>query len=109
MSSTSVSTETSVITTVASAAAAASQSEGTLLSNSNTSLIKTLLASKVCDPKLNVPSATIKLSNNESCTLYASSQNCNSTVITEVSVLFHLNQLNLNKKLNHYINIGSRS
>lgn len=63
-----------------------SQSEGTLLSNSNTSLIKTLLASKVCDPKVNVPSATIKLSNNESCTLYASSQNCNSTVITEVSV-----------------------
>lgn len=96
MSSTSVSTETSVITTVASAAAAAAaaatatQSEGTMLSNSNTSLIKTLLASKVCDPKLNVPSATIKLSNNESCTLYASSQNCNSTVITEVSVLFNL-------------------
>lgn len=84
VSSTSVSTETSVITTVASAAI--SQSEGTILSNSNTSLIKTLLATKVCDPKLNVPSATIKLSNNESCTLYASSQNCNSSVITEVSV-----------------------
>ncbi|VVC38248.1 Armadillo-type fold,DNA-binding RFX-type winged-helix domain,Armadillo-like helical,ARID DNA-binding [Cinara cedri] len=84
VSSTNVSTETSVITTVASAAI--SQSEGTILSNSNTSLIKTLLATKVCDPKLNVPSsATIKLSNNESCTLYASSQNCNSTVITEVT------------------------
>lgn len=35
---------------------------------------------------MNMPSATIKLSNNESCTLYAS-QNCNSTVITEVSVI----------------------
>ncbi|XP_060878635.1 AT-rich interactive domain-containing protein 2 isoform X2 [Metopolophium dirhodum] len=83
VSSTSITNETSVITTVASATI--SQSEGTLLSNSNTSLIKTLLASKVCDPKLNVPSATIKLSNNESCTLYASSQNCNSSVITEVA------------------------
>lgn len=87
VSSTSVATETSVITTAASSTV--SQPEGTLLSNSNTSLIKTLLASKVCDPKLNVPSATIKLSNNESCTLYAS-QNCNSTVITEVS-LFSVN------------------
>lgn len=84
VSSTSVLTEASVITTIASAGI--SQPEGTMLSNSNTSLIKTLLATKVCDPKLNVPSATIKLSNNESCTLYASSQNCNSAVITEVSV-----------------------
>ncbi|XP_050521717.1 AT-rich interactive domain-containing protein 2 isoform X2 [Daktulosphaira vitifoliae] len=76
-------TEIPVITTVVSSTV--SQSDGTMLSNCNTSLIKTLLASKVCDPKSTVPSATIKLSNNESCTLYASSQNCKSTVITEVT------------------------
>ncbi|XP_050443412.1 AT-rich interactive domain-containing protein 2 isoform X2 [Adelges cooleyi] len=82
--STSSGTETSVITTTL-ATTTVSQPEGTMLSNCNTSLIKTLLASKVCDPKSTVPSATIKLSNNESCTLYASSQNCHSTVITEVT------------------------
>ncbi|XP_025411426.1 AT-rich interactive domain-containing protein 2 isoform X3 [Sipha flava] len=45
VSSTSVATETSVITTAASSTV--SQTEGSLLSNNNTSLIKTLLASKV--------------------------------------------------------------
>lgn len=46
---------------------------------------------------MNMPSATIKLSNNESCTLYASSQNCNSTVITEVSVIKYKTVIKNNK------------